>query len=92
MAEPSCFTKEKFASGRNHGSSAHPSRQFVNVPETIADLLPPPADTAEAPAPAKKLICAQCGIKIGYPEGKFCWNNAKRFGGLQYCREHQAAF
>jgi len=38
------------------------------------------------------LICAQCGIKIGYPEGKFCWNNVKRFGGLQYCREHQAGF
>jgi len=46
---------------------------------------PPPAD-----APAKRLICASCGIKISYPEGKFCWNNPKRFGGLQYCREHQA--
>ncbi len=44
----------------------------------------------EAP-PAKKLICAQCGVKISYPEGKFCWNNEKRFGGLQYCREHQAS-
>ena len=41
---------------------------------------------------AKKLICSQRGVKIGYPEGKFCWNNEKRFGGLQYCREHQAAF
>lgn len=40
--------------------------------------------------PAKKLICAHCGVKISYPEGKFCWNNEKRFGGLQYCREHQA--
>lgn len=41
---------------------------------------------------AKKLICAHCGEKIGFPEGKFCWNNAKRFGGLQYCREHQGLF
>lgn len=41
---------------------------------------------------AKKLICAQCHAKISYPEGKFCWNNAKRFGGLQYCREHQGLF
>lgn len=41
-------------------------------------------------APPKKLICAQCGTKISYAEGKFCWNNLKRFGGLQYCREHQA--
>ena len=40
--------------------------------------------------PTKKLICAQCGTKISYAEGKFCWNNEKRFGGLQYCREHQA--
>ncbi|MCW5628664.1 MAG: NERD domain-containing protein [Rhodoferax sp.] len=43
-------------------------------------------------APAKKLICATCSAKISYPEGKFCWNNPKRFGGLQYCREHQAQF
>lgn len=41
---------------------------------------------------AKKLICANCRAKISYPEGKFCWNNAKRFGGLQYCREHQGLF
>jgi hypothetical protein len=40
--------------------------------------------------PTKKLICAHCGVKISYPEGKFCWNNEKRFGGLQYCREHQS--
>lgn len=40
--------------------------------------------------PAKRLVCAQCGIKISFAEGKFCWNNEKRFGGLQYCREHQA--
>jgi len=52
--------------------------------------------TAEPTVPdvslAKKLICAQCREKISYPEGKFCWNNAKRFGGLQYCREHQGLF
>jgi hypothetical protein len=55
-----------------------------------------PTEVAAQPAPAavgegiaKKLICAHCRAKISYPEGKFCWNNAKRFGGLQYCREHQ---
>lgn len=42
--------------------------------------------------PAKRLICAHCATKISYPEGKFCWNNAKRFGGVAYCREHQALF
>ncbi|MDD2809360.1 nuclease-related domain-containing protein [Rhodoferax sp.] len=47
---------------------------------------------AQANEPAKRLICAHCGIKITYPEGKFCWNNAKRFGGVAYCRDHQALF
>lgn len=42
--------------------------------------------------PAKKLICGHCGAKISFPEGKFCWNNEQRFGGMQYCREHQALF
>ncbi|MBP8019246.1 MAG: NERD domain-containing protein [Hylemonella sp.] len=49
---------------------------------------PPVADESLA----KKLICAHCRAKISYPEGKFCWNNVKRFGGLQYCREHQGLF
>lgn len=40
--------------------------------------------------PAKKLICAHCATKITYAEGKFCWNNPKRFGGVAFCREHQA--
>lgn len=39
-----------------------------------------------------KLICATCQGKISFPEGKFCWNQEKRFGGLQYCREHQSEF
>ena len=48
----------------------------------------PVQHTAEEP-PAKKLICAHCGVKISFAEGKFCWGNAKRFGGLAYCRAHQ---
>lgn len=56
----------------------------TNQPRPIGSAAP-----AEDP-PAKKLICAQCGVKISYAEGKFCWNNEKRFDGLQYCREHQA--
>jgi hypothetical protein len=61
---------------------------------------PATASASQGAAPAatspeavgKKLICAHCGVKISYAEGKFCWNNAKRFGGLQYCREHQGLF
>lgn len=48
-------------------------------------------DQANEP-PARRLLCATCGIKISFAEGKFCWNNGQRFGGLQYCRAHQAAF
>lgn len=40
----------------------------------------------------RKLVCATCRAKISFPEGKFCWNQEQRFGGYQYCREHQAAF
>lgn len=69
---------------------------------------PPPvqaaqsATVAQAPAPSaaaedleplrRKLICVTCRQKITFPEGKFCWNNEKRFGGFQYCREHQGDF
>ena len=42
-------------------------------------------------AASRKLICANCGAKITFAEGKYCWNNESRFGGLQYCRDHQAA-
>lgn len=44
-----------------------------------------------AEAPQRKLVCATCGSKISFAEGKYCWNNPARFGGLQYCRQHQAA-
>lgn len=40
----------------------------------------------------KRLTCSTCGVKITYPEGQFCWNNERRFGGKQYCRTHQRAF
>lgn len=43
-------------------------------------------------AETRKLVCSTCGAKISFAEGKFCWNNSKRFGGQQYCREHQSAF
>lgn len=41
---------------------------------------------------SRRLICGTCGVKISYAEGKFCWANERRFGGAQYCREHQTAF
>lgn len=61
------------------------------VESTRAVLVSEPS-SMDHDAPAKKLICAQCGSKITYQEGKFCWNNDRRFKGLQYCREHQGMF
>ena len=71
--------------------------QRQHRPQDMLDLPPFMQPKAEPPpvaetSLAKKLICAHCHAKIGYPEGKFCWNNAKRFGGVQYCREHQGLF
>jgi len=59
------------------------------VPAAQPKAEPPPAVDESL---AKKLICDHCRAKISYPEGKFCWNNVKRFGGLQYCRGHQPLF
>lgn len=51
-----------------------------------------PIQTQQTDARTKKLICMHCNSKISFAEGKFCWNNEKRFGGGQYCREHQSLF
>jgi len=82
------FMKPK---ARNPESSAlaSPAKAPATMPVQITPCSRP---IASEEAPVKKLICAQCGSKITYPEGKFCWNNSKRFGGLQYCREHQLHF
>ncbi|MFM1906596.1 MAG: hypothetical protein RLZZ591_273 [Pseudomonadota bacterium] len=75
---------------------ALPAAQGTQTPAP-ATIPPAPAEAVDTrgatdSAPAKKLVCAHCGMKISYPEGKFCWNNSKSFNGLQYCREHQALF
>ena len=76
------------------------SGPIFTAPYSIANTLPPVQTQAKvqplnlvdstSEEPAKRLICAHCAAKISFPEGKFCWNNAKRFGGIAYCREHQA--
>lgn len=68
-------------------------KPVVPVPVAAPKVVPATSAPAEADASlTKKLICAHCREKISFAEGKFCWNNAKRFGGLQYCREHQGLF
>lgn len=44
---------------------------------------------AKAEEPAKRLICATCGVKVNYHVGVFCWRNKKRFHGDVYCYECQ---
>jgi Nuclease-related domain len=60
------------------------------VPPPIASTFPQTVNTDETSR--KRLICITCKTKITYDEGKFCWNNEKRFKGHQYCRQHQANF
>lgn len=74
-------SKQQGAEVRMESAKAAPARA------TFAQAAEP--DVKAAP---RKLLCATCGTKISFAEGKFCWNNEGRFGGLQYCRAHQAAF
>ncbi len=65
---------------------------------SLVDRQQPPtgdrlAESVTAPplkAQPRTLVCAYCGSKISFAEGKFCWSHEARFKGLQYCREHQA--
>ena len=71
-----------------------PVNQPFASPSAAVDVPTPQISrpVANAEAPTKRLVCAHCEQKISFAEGKFCWNNVSRFGGLQYCREHQAQF
>jgi len=64
----------------------------ASVPAASAGPVPsmPKAEDMSGHPLYRKLVCATCQAKISFPEGKFCWNQEKRFRGLQYCREHQA--
>lgn len=59
--------------------------------EAIAPSVATSAVPSEIPDEGlkKRLICITCRCKIPYNVGLFCWNNEHRFGGFQYCREHQ---
>ncbi len=63
------------------------------APEPSAAPAPTPTIPAATTTPPehlrRKLICVACNAKISFAEGKFCWGNEARFGGLQYCRAHQ---
>lgn len=80
------------SAARNEGLPADPS---VPRPPSPAVAVPSPAPQQIGDTNAvrpRTLVCAACRQKITFPEGKFCWNQPARFGGLQYCRQHQANF
>lgn len=58
-----------------------------SAPEAAKAERPPPSE-----APQKSLVCSTCKTVISFAEGRFCWNNERRFGGSQYCRVHQKDF
>jgi hypothetical protein len=66
----------------------------LHKPTAASSVTAPVEPKLKAPDSSlvRKRICAHCHAKITFEEGKFCWNNTKRFGGLQYCREHQGLF
>ena len=69
-----------------------PEPRHAVAPALPLATLPAASSVEFDEALKKRLICLICRTKISYAEGKFCWNNERRFGGFQYCREHQAAF
>ena len=66
------------------GASAYPAPESSASPPSALPAAAPPDDALR-----RKLVCVACGSKISFAEGKFCWNQADRFGGFQYCRQHQ---
>jgi len=73
----------------------HKPTELLELPDFMAPKVVKRQPVTNTPPPAKserKLICATCGSKISFAEGKYCWNNEAKFSGQQYCREHQAAF
>ncbi len=69
-----------------------PAQAMAPPVAPVRPVAPGAPGTPASDAERKRCICASCGAKISYPEAKFCWNNARRFGGVQYCRQHQADF
>lgn len=90
--QPKQLAKSTAASPPQSRSSSPPSHTEVVQVKPVTSIRSHEKIGTDADEPAKRLICAHCGIKISYPEGKFCWNNSKRFGGVAYCRDHQALF
>ncbi|WP_295531065.1 nuclease-related domain-containing protein [uncultured Pseudacidovorax sp.] len=85
---PPFMTPRQGTSATAASAVAAPAMAPNHETATTADRAIEPAQSSQA----RKLVCAHCGAKISFAEGRFCWNNAQRFGGLQYCRADQGLF
>ena len=79
-----CMTHQREFRARKR-SGAQPAAQVQAIAAAAPTVL------ADDPR-RRKLVCCSCGVKISFDEGKFCWSQERRFGGLQYCRTHQVDF
>ena len=59
-------------------------------PALAAPVEPPVQDDTDDQAAKKRLVCMTCGSAIAFVVARFCWRNAKRFGGHAYCRDCQS--
>ena len=77
-------------------AAAAVARPAPPVPAPAPVIAPRPVQ-AQAPAPRpvqhaaeNTSICAHCGVKLVPVVSDFCLARPQRFGGLAYCRPHQA--
>lgn len=64
--------------------------QGDSAQQSVVTLSSAPPIGSEEQDAIKRLVCSHCGARISFAEGKFCWRNERRFGGKQYCRDHQS--
>lgn len=86
---PNLLDLPEFMKPRTH--AAPRPMALPALPTAAADRPAPVPESAPREELRRKLICVACGEKISFAEGKFCWGNERRFGGFQYCRQHQAS-
>ena len=85
---------QRFGGGlycRQHQAAFPAQARAAAAPLAPQRAATPAAEPRQAPF-ADDLRCATCGAAITPQERDYCRRDPRRFGGLQYCRQHQAAF
>lgn len=92
-----CFEHQKAIPKPKSTHPARPSASHANTgaANPLASDLSHSHNVPEhpyAPSPAQYWLCAACHAPISNAENAFCQKHAQRFGGMAYCRKHQANF